>query len=101
MMEMIKIIAYIIFVAVFLFSLFISFKFSFGEEGKDERGQQILNQAYMMVFPIFPIAWLLTELYSDFISTIDYETYRTIMWIIVVAIFIVHGMAILILKRRS
>ncbi|GAB3790239.1 hypothetical protein [Virgibacillus kimchii] len=100
-MEMIKVIAYIIFVTVFFFSLFIIFRFQFGEEGKDERGQQILNQAYMMAFPIFPIAWLLTELYSDFISQLDYETYRTIMWVIVVTIFIVHGMAILIQKRRN
>src|SRR5690625_4560519 len=101
MMEMIKIIVYIVFVAVFLFSLFISFRFIFGEEGKDERGLQILNQAYMMGFSIFPIAWLLTELYSDFISQVGYESYRMIMWIIVVSIFIVHGMAILILKRRN
>lgn len=99
-MDMMKVIGYIVFMALFLTALFIIFKFQFGSEGKDERGQKILNTAYMAAFPIIPIGWLLVTLYDDYVQMVGYDLYKWLIWILVVAAFIVHGATIFILKRR-
>src|SRR5699024_3514434 len=62
------------------------FKFTWGKEGKDERGQKILNKAYISSAPIMPIGWLLLEIAHDF-SGISYEFYRDSMWVLVLLTF--------------
>jgi len=99
-MDLMKVIGYIVFMALFLMALFIIFKFQFGSEGKDERGQKILNTAYMTAFPIIPIGWLFITLYDDYVQVIGYDLYKWLIWILVVAAFIVHGATIFLLKRR-
>src|SRR5690625_1930503 len=99
-MDMMKVIGYIVFMALFLTAFFIIFKFQFGSEGNDERGQKILITAYMPAFPIIPIGWLLVTLYDDSVQAICYDLYKWLIWILVVAAFIVHGATIFLLKRR-
>lgn len=84
----------------FLFALFNIFKFQFGSEGKDERGQKILNTAYMAAFPIIPIGWLLITLYDDYVTIIGYDLYKWLIWILVIGAFIIQGATIFILKRK-
>lgn len=99
-MDIMKVVGYFIFMIVFVISLVISFKFQFSAEGKDERGQHILNFAYTAAFPIIPIGWLLISLYNDFINTVGYEAYKWLIWILVILAFIVHGVAIFVMKRK-
>ena len=99
-MAILKVSGYIILMAMFLNALFVIFKFQFGSEGKDERGQKILNFAYTAASPIIPIGWLLITLYDDYIKGIDFDLYKWLIWILVVTAFIVQGATIFILKRK-
>lgn len=67
-MAIMKVVGYVVFMILFLSALLITFKFSFGSEGKDERGQKVLNHGYMAAFPIIPIGWLLVTLYDDYVQ---------------------------------
>ncbi|QDP39508.1 hypothetical protein [Radiobacillus deserti] len=64
---------------VYLVCLFISLKFLWGSEGKDERGRQISYMALLYSFPVFPIGYLLTESYHNYIQELSFETYRDCM----------------------
>jgi hypothetical protein len=89
-----------ILMALFILSLWISLKFTFGDEGKDERGIQIRNTAYMFSFPIFPIGWLLIDSYHTYLNQISFEAYRNAIWILVLLTFIVQALVIFIHKRK-
>jgi hypothetical protein len=90
----------IILMPFFIVSLWISLKFTFGNEGKDERGIQIRNTAYMFSYPIFPIGWLLIDSYHSYISTMTFEAYQNAIWILVLLTFIVQGVVIFIYKKK-
>jgi len=100
-MEIVKTIAYFVYVAIFLIAMFISLKFQFGSEGRDERGQQINNYVYMAAFPLFPIGYLFATLYDDFVRPLDYETYKWIIWVLVSGAYIIHATMITALKRKQ
>ncbi|MBO0992866.1 hypothetical protein [Bacillus sp. SD088] len=89
----------IILVPIFLVSLYIILKFTWGEEGKDERGALVLSKSYMISMPILPIGWLILQLIQDFVG-ISYETYRYWIWIMVLVIFIVQGAVIMVYKHK-
>lgn len=99
-MDFAKVFGYIIFMVLFILALFVIFKFQFGSEGKDERGQKILNTAYMAAFPVIPIGWLFITLYDDYVQIIGYDLYKWLIWILVVSAFITHGVTIFTLKRK-
>lgn len=50
---------------------------------------------------VFPIGWLILELYHRFIANISYDTYRNAMWVLVLLLFTVQGFAINDYKRRD
>lgn len=89
----------IILIPLFLVALYIIFKFTWGGEGKDERGTYIISKSYMISAPILPIGWLILELIYDF-SGISYESYRFWIWILVLSTFIVQAVVLVIYKRR-
>src|SRR5690625_7247110 len=99
-MEWITVIAYTTLFRSFITSIVISLRFQFGSEGKDERGQKIINTAYSVAFPIIPIGWLLITLYDDFIQSVGYSAYKWLIWVLIILAFIVHGVTIFILKRK-
>ena len=68
----------VVYVLIFFVAVFISLKFEMGEENKDERGQSISNKSYGLVFPLIPLGWFLIELYDQFISHLDYETFLAV-----------------------
>ncbi|KUP09206.1 hypothetical protein Q75_00825 [Bacillus coahuilensis p1.1.43] len=78
-------------VPLFLFSLYISLKFTWGEAGKSEEGKALLHRSYVWSAPIFPIGWLLLESYHKYIQVLHFETYRTTIWILVLLTFIIQG----------
>ncbi|MFD1021057.1 hypothetical protein [Thalassobacillus hwangdonensis] len=90
----------IILMPVFLVSLYIIFKVSWGEEGKDERGQAILNKSYMFSAPILPIGWLLLETAHSF-SEVSYDFYRDTMWVLILLTFIVQGATLYTIRKRA
>lgn len=45
----------ILLVPTFIIFLYISLKFIWGKESKDERGEHIINISYKVSSPIFPI----------------------------------------------
>lgn len=97
-MDVIMIMSFILIIP-FIISLIISWKFQFGKEGKDERGQQVLNTAYTFAFPVFPVGWLLITLFDDFVHAIPFDVYKQLIWIVVLLGFIVHGLMIKILNK--
>jgi hypothetical protein len=70
-----------------------------GEENKDERGKSISNKSYGIVFPLIPLGWFLIELYDHFISHLDYDTYKLVIWFLITGLMILHGIIISVLKR--
>ena len=90
----------IIYVLILFIAVFISLKFEWGEESKDERGKSISNKSYGIVFPLMPLGWLLIELYDQFIRHLDYETYKLVIWFLVSGLMILHGIIISVLKRK-
>lgn len=90
----------ITYVLVFFGAVFIYLRFEWGSEGKDERGKIIANKSYGVVFPLLLIGWLVIELIHDFITPIDYETYKLLIWFLVTGLIILHAINLLVLKRR-
>ena len=88
------------YVLLFFYAMFIQFKFEWGEEGKDERGKNISSKSYSIVFPLIPLGWLFIELYSSYISTLDYETYKLAIWFLLTGLMILHAFNITMLKKR-
>lgn len=91
---------YIILVPTFIIFLYISLKFIWGKESKDERGEHIINMSYTVSSPIFPIGWLLIELYHDHLYELTFNTYRDCISLLVLLTFIVQGIVITRLKRK-
>ena len=83
----------------FFASLYLLFKLTWGEEGKDERGQKIVNKSFMIAAPIMPLGWLLIEMTLKFYD-ISYDFYRDTMWILILLTFIAQGTTIYIYKKR-
>ncbi|WP_186580943.1 hypothetical protein [Aquibacillus kalidii] len=90
----------VILVPIFLICLFVSLKFIWGEEGKDERGKQIITTSYMMSSPIFPIGWLIVESYHNYVDSLSFSVYRDCIWVLVLLTFIVQGSVIFKFKRQ-
>lgn len=90
----------VVYVLIFFVAVFISLKFEIGEENKDERGQSISNKSYGLVFPLIPLGWFLIELYDQFISHLDYETYKLAIWFLITGLMILHASILTVLKRR-
>lgn len=88
------------YVLVFFYAMFVQFKFEWGEEGKDERGKNIANKSYSIVFPLIPLGWLLIELYSSYISALDYDTYKLAIWFLLTGLMIFHAINITIFKKK-
>ena len=88
------------YVLLFFYAVFIQFKFEWGEEGKDERGKNIANKSYSIVFPLIPLGWLLIELYDGYISALDYATYKSAIWFLLTGLSILHAINITIFKKK-
>ncbi|TCI51984.1 hypothetical protein EVJ20_13290 [Exiguobacterium sp. SH0S1] len=86
---------------LFLIAFVISVKFIYSEEGKDERGREITNASYMHASPIFPIGWLLVEIYHKQFEPLSVDMYRDTIAIILFVTVIVQGITIFTLKRRA
>lgn len=90
----------VLLIPLFLISLYIIFKFTWGKEGKGERGEEILNKSNRVTVPILPIGWLLLEI-AHSIFDISYSLYRDSLWVLVLINFIVHGLAIYFYKNNK
>ena len=90
----------LVYVVIFFIAIFISLKFEWGEEYKDERGKSIANKSYSIVFPLLPLGWLFIELYNRFISTLDYEAYKLAIWFLVTGLLILQATILSVLKRK-
>ncbi|MFJ7934033.1 hypothetical protein [Sporosarcina sp. NPDC096371] len=99
-MDIFLVMVRIAYVLIFFYAMFIQFKFEWGEEGKDERGKNIASKSYSIVFPLIPLGWLLIELYSSYISALDYEAYKLAIWFLLTGLMILHAVNITILKRK-
>ena len=98
-MEVFLAILRLIYVIIFFVAVFTSLKFQFGEEFKDERGQNILNKAYGIAFPLIPLGWFLIELYDQYIQPLDYETYKLVIWFLISGLLILHASIVSVLRK--
>src|SRR5690625_781478 len=99
-MEILLVLFRLIYVLFFFIAVFISLKFEWSEESKDERGKGISNKSYSVVFPLMPLGWLLIELYDQFISTLEYDTYKSVIWFLITGLMILQAIIIMVLKRK-
>ncbi|HJF33146.1 MAG TPA: hypothetical protein K8V56_15405 [Sporosarcina psychrophila] len=99
-MDILFVVCRLVYVLIFFIAVFISLKFEWGEEYKDERGKSISNKSYSIVFPLMPLGWLFIELYNRFISALDYEAYKLAIWFLITGLMILQAIIISVLKRR-
>ena len=85
---------------LFVIALYIFLKFTWGTESKDERGKEILTKSYQNAIPIFPIGWLMIEIYDRFIHTLSLEIYKDYISMLILLTFIVLGFSIAVFKKR-
>ncbi|MGM8215398.1 hypothetical protein ACLIA0_07460 [Bacillaceae bacterium W0354] len=90
----------LIYVVVFFISIFISLKFEWSKEGKDERGQHILSTSYRIALPFLPLGWLALELVNDYLYAFSFEQYKRAIWFLVTGIFVIHATCITVLRNR-
>lgn len=100
MLEVLLFVARITYVIIFFSAIYLTFRFEWGSEGKDERGRSISHKSYSIVFPLIALGWLLIELYNRYIGTIDYATYKLAIWYLLTGLMILHAINITILKRK-
>lgn len=87
--------AIIIFVAGYVW-----LRFEWGAEGKDERGQTILNLSYRISSPLFPLGWFIIKMIDDYAYPISYELYKELIWFLLTGLIIIHAIAITFFKRK-
>ncbi|ATP41082.1 hypothetical protein CSE16_14040 [Solibacillus sp. R5-41] len=90
----------LIYVLIFFIAVFISLKFEWGEENKDERGKSISSKSYGIVFPLMPFGWFLIELYDSYIGTLSYDAYKLAIWYLLTGLMILQAIILSVLKRR-
>ena len=90
----------LLYILIFFIAVFISLKFEWGEESKDERGKSISHTSYSIVFPLIPLGWFLIELYTTYINTLDYDAYKLVIWFLISGLMILQAIIITILRRR-
>ncbi|MEC2072711.1 hypothetical protein [Alkalihalophilus marmarensis] len=93
-------IAGVLLLPFFFYALYVFFTYIRSSEGKSERGQNILNHSYKAALPIMPIGWLLVEVTHSFINY-SFETYRDLMWILILITFIVQGFTVHTYKNKQ
>ncbi len=85
----------------FIYALIIHIKFSRSENSKNEKGKIILAIPAKYALPVFPVGWLVLELYHRIIANIPYETYRDAIWVLVLLLFTIYGFSIRHYTRRQ
>lgn len=89
-----------IYVIIFFGALYISLRFEWGSEGKDERGKTIANKSYGIIFPLLPLGWLALEMVDKYFLTLDYETYKLLIWFLLTGLMIIHALNLIVLKKK-
>src|SRR5699024_1903978 len=84
----------------FIYALVTNLKFSRNEKSKNKK-EKIIASSSKYALGVFPIGWLILELYHRFIANIPYDTYRDAMWVLVLLLFTVQGLAINYYKKYS
>ena len=100
MTEVVFAILRLVYVIIFFGACYISFKFEWSSEGKDERGNAIAHKSYSIIFPFAPFGWFVIELYDSYISEIGYESYKLAIWFLLTGLMIWHAINIIVLKRK-
>lgn len=90
----------VLYVIIFFGAMFVSLRFEWGSEGKDERGKSIANKSYGIIFPLLPLGWFSIELINDYVQPISYETYKLLIWFLLTGLYIIHAINLMILKRN-
>lgn len=91
---------FFIYLPVFIVALIFWSRFQFGEEGKDERGQKILNRSYRIVFPMFLVGFVVVRLIEDLVMPLDGSDWRAAMWYLITGIMILHSVLIYTFRRQ-
>jgi len=99
-MEVLYAIFSLVYVIIFFIAIYITFRFEWGKEGKDERGRTIANTSYSIVFPLLPLGWLVIEVIGSYIQPIDYETYKLLIWFLITGLYIIHAINIMVMKNK-
>jgi hypothetical protein len=87
------------YLVVVIFSIFVWLRFQHGEEGKDERGREIINRSYSIIFPMFLVGWVVVRLIEDFVVPLDGDAWRDAMWYLITGIMILHSVLIFIFRK--
>lgn len=88
------------YVLIFFIAVFISLKFEWSEENKDERGKSISSKSYRIVFPLMPLGWFLIEMYDRYIHALNYDTYKLTIWFLLTGLMILQTISLTVLKRK-
>lgn len=85
----------------FIYALIIHIKFSRSREFQKRKRENNITIPAKYALPVFPVGWLVLELYHRIIANIPYETYRDAIWVLVLLLFTIYGFSIRHYTRRQ
>ncbi|MGN7410911.1 hypothetical protein [Sporosarcina sp. SAFN-010] len=91
----------VLLVPFFIFTLSTNIKFFKSEGSKSDLAQNIVAKSSKIALPIFPVGWLILEIYHRIIANISYESYRDSMVVLVLLLFTVYGFSIQFYKKKD
>ncbi|MFS0561659.1 hypothetical protein AB1K91_13020 [Terribacillus sp. 179-K 1B1 HS] len=86
-------------VPLYLIAIYIIFSFSRNKESKSANGELTQYKAMSCSAIVFPIGWLVMEIYRRFNDSVSMETYRDFMTMLLPITIIVYGIALLFFRR--
>ncbi|WP_175614434.1 hypothetical protein [Piscibacillus halophilus] len=86
---------------VYLISIYVFFKFVWGSEGKDERGERIMGKTAIGAFSVFPVGWILIDSYHEYIQPISYSLYRELISMLIPITFLICAILIVYNRRKT
>ncbi|SDC56244.1 hypothetical protein [Shouchella lonarensis] len=91
----------LVYVCIFFWAVIYTCYFSWGQQGKDERGQAILNRAGSIPLTLLPLSWFLLEITNDHFYEMTFEQYKEAVWLMVTGLYILYAVLIWLFNRRS
>ncbi|WP_175073442.1 hypothetical protein [Terribacillus sp. AE2B 122] len=86
-------------VPLFFIAVYLLISFFRSKESKSAKGAMVQYKAMSYSAVVFPIGWVIIEVYRRLIQPVPLETYRDFMTMLLPIIIIVYGFSIFLLKR--
>lgn len=86
-------------VPLYLIAIYIVLSFSRSKEFKSSEGKLAQYKAMSCSAIVFPIGWLVMEVYRHFFESVSLETYRDFMTMLLPITIVVYGICLIVFRK--